>query len=189
MPSNWKMIRFLLCHLLKSHLHTLFTRAISITLKKKYTFHRSPSWAAAVPVSHPDFHNGQAVLSAWRSADSLEHRKKVLKRFLLKFFTTAISLYGQTEGLSCWSFPCNWIVNFVRLLWIYILMLRKTGCDVQCFRSERYRARDVHVFQEKEWYLEYFQDKKREMHIICWYFTKLKYCIFMPEPSNNHLNL
>lgn len=26
-----------------------------------------------------------------------------------------ISLYGQTEGLSCWGFPRNQIVKFVRL--------------------------------------------------------------------------
>lgn len=40
------------------------------------------------------------------------------------------------------------------------------------------------VFSGKEWYLEYFQDKKRDMCVICGYFSKLKSCIFMPEPSN-----
>jgi len=48
-----------------------------------------------------------------------------------------------------------------------MLMVRKTGSDVQCFRSEGYKARDVFGFSGGEWYLEYFQNKEREMYVIC----------------------
>lgn len=100
-----------------------------------------------------------------------------------------ISLYRQTRGAQLLGFLSQLNTKICQTLQIHILMLRKMRSDVQCFRSKGYRARDVFVFPGKECYLHYFQDKKRDVCIICWYFTNLKSCIFMPEPCNNHLNL
>lgn len=61
--------------------HIYFQEWLASHFKTK--FYRSSSWAAAAPVSPPDYHHGQAVFSAWRSANPLEHRKTVLKRFSL----------------------------------------------------------------------------------------------------------